>query len=80
LNVFILKASSSATVKDINYWTATASGYSTQFAMSGDYDAYYGFYDATTGATVNVNSVALYNGVLTITKSSSAPIRMVIIK
>jgi hypothetical protein len=80
LNVFILKQTSNATTKDIEYWVPVSGMYESALPLAVDYDAVYSFYDPATSKTVEVDSVKFENGLLKIRRTENTPLRMVILK
>lgn len=80
LNVFILKQTSNATTKDIEYWVPNDGMYESILPLALDYDAVYSFYDPSTNKTVEVDTVKFENGILKITRTENTPLRMVVLK
>ena len=80
LNVFITKNIQNAITKDIKAWTLSSGSYVSMVPSSFGFDAVYAFFDAATGKTVEIDSVAIANGMLKLTKSTSDPVRLVIIQ
>ena len=80
LNIFVLKQTSNATTKDIDYWLASGGMYECALPLAVDYDAVYSFYDPITSKTVEVDSVKFENGLIKIRRSENTVLRMVILK
>lgn len=80
LNVYITKSGQNAIVKDIKAWSSSSGSFVSMVPSSYGFDAVYSFFDVANGNTVEIESVKIENGILKLTKSTSDPIRMVIIQ
>jgi len=80
LNIFILKQTSNATTKDIEYWIPSSGMYESILPLALDYDAVYSFYDPITSKTVEVDNVKFENGMMKIRRTQNTPLRMVVLK
>jgi hypothetical protein len=80
LNVFVLKQTSNATTKDIEYWIPSSGMYESILPLAMDYDAVYSFYDPATSKTVDVDSVKFDGGMMKIRRTQNTPLRMVVLK
>ena len=80
VNVFVLKQTSNATTKDIEYWVPSNGMYESILPLALDYDAVYSFYDPITSKTVEVDSVKFEGGMMKIRRTQNTPLRMVILK
>jgi len=80
LNIFVLKQTSNATTKDIEYWIPSNGMYESILPLALDYDAVYSFYDPATSKTVEVDSVKFEGGMMKIRRTQNTPLRMVVLK
>jgi hypothetical protein len=80
LNVFLVKRTSEATTKDLNYWKPVAGMYEARMPISTGFDAAYQFYNPVTNLNIEVDDVTLDGQLLIIRKTNADPVRAVIIK
>jgi hypothetical protein len=80
LNVFLVKRTSEATTKDLNYWKPVAGMYEAKMPISTGFDAAYQFYNPSNNLNIEVDEVVLDGQLLIIRKTNADPVRVVIIK